>query len=658
MAKNDFKATLPSGKVIEAQSDTQLRKQIEKELGTYKTNWTWTSSDNGFTYTVLTDENRAPVWTLQSQLPEIVVTPTGVSKAKKKPEKKTKPKLEKKTTEPRKSIIDAQQGRNAQSEKHKEAYNRYSQNWGLNSLNEGRSDLFTKPIRYQYSPYYLNPDGTMKPIPIYYDDTKTYKAFREANDAVADATATIFLAPSTLTGLASLRYLPQGAKALWQGGKYLANQWRLNPLWGAYETARVAAPVVTSFGAGMLGGYGVDKASEYFTGKTWGQNMSELTGLPEPVADFTNFGYMLGGPGYKYPKAYLDGVERRGVEMAMKTSSMANPLSIIAETLEQSRYSFNPFSKVRKSIRYAPKKEIRSLTKDRLNYLFFGKRGQRGYNNLAVFPDAGEYNGLVYYGGNTPEMLDGVIDNAIYPETILNEQIGRLSSDQSFGIHAPYVADNAYGSKGIRVYDVDTDIAQMQQKSRWDRMSRNKIRSGNNVLEVDESIPLANGRNEFNAAGHRREYRINPVTGRVEFRDQDIWKFLPEDYEYKWLTGENVHLPDGTLVTREIFDELPLAEKQKLLTPFRNANWTNRVTDAGLRLVNRVTTPHIYRTPWIPWKPYVPNTSPALAAPPAEVVLEPGTFKGAKGIFDSKIDDKLREIIESTDWSKFTSPLL
>lgn len=137
MAKNDFKATLPDGRVIEAQSDTELRKQIEKEYGSYKSNWTWTSNDNGFTYKVYTPQSDDRLYNdiFQSSLPEVVVTAKGTPKQEKsKPKQKPAQKSKTTTSEPKKSIIDVQQGRNA-SERVDEA----SAQLGTNPLNWPRN---------------------------------------------------------------------------------------------------------------------------------------------------------------------------------------------------------------------------------------------------------------------------------------------------------------------------------------------------------------------------------------------------------------------------------------------------------------------------------------------------------------------------------------
>lgn len=49
-----------------------------------------------------------------------------------------------------------------------------------------------------------------------------------------------------------------------------------------------------AFGLSIAGGEGVNAGSKMLTGKTWGENISELTGLDQDVADYTNVGYLLG----------------------------------------------------------------------------------------------------------------------------------------------------------------------------------------------------------------------------------------------------------------------------------------------------------------------------------------------------------------------------
>lgn len=82
-----------------------------------------------------------------------------------------------------------------------------------------------------------------------------------------------------------------------------------------------AAPVTGT--AGMVGGYVGDKAvnfgMKHATGKAWADWLSSKTGLDMEAAAMTNPGMWAGG--YYVPK-YGTNVTRRGVETAMRTSSM------------------------------------------------------------------------------------------------------------------------------------------------------------------------------------------------------------------------------------------------------------------------------------------------------------------------------------------------
>ena len=52
-----------------------------------------------------------------------------------------------------------------------------------------------------------------------------------------------------------------------------------------------------SLGLGMAGAKAIDKVSEATTGNNWAQNISDYTGLPKVVTEFTNPGWLAGGAG-------------------------------------------------------------------------------------------------------------------------------------------------------------------------------------------------------------------------------------------------------------------------------------------------------------------------------------------------------------------------
>lgn len=423
--------------------------------------------------------------------------------------------------------------------------------------------------------YGYNSDGT----PIHWTDTSLFKDLKWGNDVASDAVLTFVGGPEILEGVGAIKQLPKAGKALVQTGKYLANQWKLNPVWGAYETAKTVTPVITSVGTGLAGKEVLNKGLEAYNGQNWAQFASNLTGLPEKYAEYTNpFEWMGYHYGYKIPNNWWANVEKRGVEMAMKTTDSPNPTTPIRMTLNNAK----------KNLKNLPlNHEQNKLTRDRLFYLLFGKKGKIGYNNLAPLHPERVYNGVYsnvpslkanpYY--TIEEGKAGVIDKALGSSKELDPAIGKLDKDQSFGVHESY---RGYNNKDIQVYELNVDKPPLNTDF---VPSEQNILDGKNVLSQNSSIDLSNGTG-FNSAGHLREYRINPTTGRIEYRDQDIWKFNPEDFERKWL-----------LQTRDLrnWNKLSLKEKQEMLVPYRKEH---PFIDAGLRLVDRTITPHIYRTPW------------------------------------------------------------
>lgn len=82
---------------------------------------------------------------------------------------------------------------------------------------------------------------------------------------------------------------------------------------GALGGGLISAPLATTLG--LAGGYGggklVDKGMQLGTGKTWGEWMSDKTGLPEWFSEFTNPGGLIGaGLGTKMVKPTLSGYNK------------------------------------------------------------------------------------------------------------------------------------------------------------------------------------------------------------------------------------------------------------------------------------------------------------------------------------------------------------
>jgi len=66
---------------------------------------------------------------------------------------------------------------------------------------------------------------------------------------------------------------------------------------GALGAGAISAPLTTALGiaGGYAGGKAVDKGMQLGTGKTWGEWMSDKTGLPEWFSEYTNPGAIVGG---------------------------------------------------------------------------------------------------------------------------------------------------------------------------------------------------------------------------------------------------------------------------------------------------------------------------------------------------------------------------
>lgn len=452
--------------------------------------------------------------------------------------------------------------------------------WG-----SSRTNLWTKPI------------GTK-----YYNETETYQNFKDANDAVARTITNLFLAPTMIEGVAGI---PNIVKGLWNGGKELLGMWRFNPVHGAYETAKISIPFATSLVAGTKGAELVDKGMSQFNGKTWGETVSEITGYPRLVTEFTNPGALVGGGGgYKLTNSYLNGVENRAIEMAMKSTDDASPIRTITEGLEWMKK--NPFHQ---------------LTRDRIKYLFTGKPGTGKYNNLQ--PESwweSPYNGE--YRLNLPD--GSPVDLAVGRSTTPHPSIGKLATDGDLGPLTSYVESHPNYRGRTKLVDVEQpklsgENIDYDLQGDLPYMTEEQILSGQSI-SGNSSFRTSNGA-QINTAGHTIQLRLNPTSGQPEYRRFDIWKFNPEEYWYKWLDRS---IPPSK------WNTATLAEKKGMLKPIVNQSWKNRFTDAGLRVVDSRITPYVYRTNWAPYPldRYSPKPKGSFQGDPDmffDITVEPPT---------------------------------
>lgn len=125
-----------------------------------------------------------------------------------------------------------------------------------------------------------------------YFNSDFHKNYREGSDLAGKI---IVGYAGSLYGLDKVFELPSTIGEIWQGAKGLYNAYKLNPLFGAYRTFKVAAPMAVGMAAGYGGYKGIDWVSQQLNGKTYGEKFSEGTGLPIWLADLTNPGGWLGG---------------------------------------------------------------------------------------------------------------------------------------------------------------------------------------------------------------------------------------------------------------------------------------------------------------------------------------------------------------------------
>lgn len=426
--------------------------------------------------------------------------------------------------------------------------------------------------------YRYNADGS----PMYWTGTPLFKDLKWGNDTASDMFLTFVGGPELLETAGALKLLPKQA---WKTGKHLYNAWRANPRFGAYETLKTTLPLTASLYAGSKGKQLVDAGLEAYNGQNWAQFASNLTGLPEWATEYTNPGELLGMyGGFKAIDVPWSNVERRGIEMAMRTSPAGNPITQIKYGVNQFKgdlsYSLkHPQFESRSRNLYRrffkpdserlPIHTLPSKTSDKLNYLLLGKKGGPNYNS---FNYSDTYNGLFFSEGRIPTEED-IITNALYPKTSrLSSEIGALDASQDLGVHTNHVTQN-YADKDIKVHllshnnNVFPETTTINREKLQDALTKlysEEIQSTH--LGMDSPIDLQNGL-QYDAAGHLLELRRNPTTNAIEWREQDIWGFHPENYTKKWLSSGR-------------------SDKEK--------KWA----DFGLRVVNSRLTPHIYRTQW------------------------------------------------------------
>lgn len=289
---------------------------------------------------------------------------------------------------------------------------------------------------------------------------------------------------------------------------------------------------------GVVGMGAVNAATKATTGKTWGEQVSQSTGVSPEFGEILN-------PG-AYAPTYLKNVAKRGVETVMRTSGSADPVQPLVEGMKE-------------IITHDPKRAA-SIG----NYILTGTRlGNKGYyNSFSDDPEAYYYTGF-FSTPNAPYQSlaeNDLIDAFLYKKPISSKFGMKKLDTKDYGVHTDYVK-KYYPDKDIQVYETlpSSRIIQVEEVPEVPLIK--KIEGSNNAqlfVTQEGFIP--------NVAGHLEEYSYD-LTGHNMVRGQDIWKFNPKEYMEKWMSFPN--------------------KPQKLLYKL------------GLKAVDNLGTPVITRTKWI-----------------------------------------------------------
>lgn len=295
---------------------------------------------------------------------------------------------------------------------------------------------------------------------------------------------------------------------------------------------------------GIAGAAALNAASKATTGKTWGEQVSQSTGVSPEFGEILN-------PGV-YAPTYLKNVAKRGVETAMRTTYVPNPIEEIRNGITH-------------IIKHDPKRAAAIV-----NYMLTGMRlGNKGYYN-SFSP---QY--MNYYSGFRPtysmsEYLpeNDLIDAFLYKKTISPKFGVKNTGSKDYGIHTDYVK-KYYPDKDIQVYETSTnDLMEAVPTENIPKAPVIKEVNGNeseNLFATHEDWTP-------NVAGHLEEHSYD-LTGHNMVKGQDIWKFNPGEYRKKWLKGKYFFGSSNKL--GELVEKL------------------------GLKVVNNLGTPVITRTKWI-----------------------------------------------------------
>lgn len=286
----------------------------------------------------------------------------------------------------------------------------------------------------------------------------------------------------------------------------------------------------------------------------------------------------------------IDNIERRGIETFMRTTPVYDPVPESKDGIAIMLKGLN-----------GGKKRLAHIA----DYVLTGHRvGPKGYyNSFAGFEPYSEadfvknpsltqrwnrfthpeglsraYSGFVSGTNSIPIMQErnDLIDAFLYRKDI-DPFFGmkKIATGNNFGVHDSYIAQNyPQKAKDIPVYQT-TSLNKYPDK---DVMTNGIWEGAENGL-----FKMGNGTDYVNAAGH--QYTTGEsIDGIPLVKQQDIWKFN-QDYLDKWLKKERIN--------SGIKPYSPLK-----LSAYKYA----------LKEINRLGTPIITRTEWIPEKEAIMST--------------------------------------------------
>ena len=248
-----------------------------------------------------------------------------------------------------------------------------------------------------------------------------------------------------------------------------------------------------------------------------------------------------------------DQATKRGLEVAMHTTSAPNPLPKMKDGWKQRNWK---------------------QRKDIVNYILTGKNVDGKSNTLAYMdPDGDVFNYTGFMTNPNSEYGYDAIRTYLYKEPLYPF---KKTADNDLGIHAEYVAKK-YPHKEISVYESELPLGKGQYRPSSEPITT-KVEgvTGNIETMSPKEDFIGEHKWPFNASGHQKQYGV--LNGDEFVREQDIWKFNPDEYMERWISHLNVS-----------------NAKKHLL------RW-------GLNVVDYHGTPFITRTPWVS-KDIVPKES-------------------------------------------------